>query len=90
MPYTKTQIRQNLDSSKAWLERGIVAIYENGGFSETDADYLSYVAQWIQSGQKLNGKHVRQARALMMKYAERLAELANAQEPKPPSTKMEV
>lgn len=77
MPYTAAQIRQNLESSREWLERGILAIYNTMGFSETDSDYLSDVAQWVQSGKKLNGKHLRRARALMMKYASRLAEIAS-------------
>ncbi|MCH8293114.1 hypothetical protein IH992_18650, partial [Candidatus Poribacteria bacterium] len=42
-----------------------------------DIDYLSYLARWIQSGKPLNGKHLRKARALMMKYAGQLAELAS-------------
>ena len=83
MPYTTAQIRENLERNRTWLERGLLAIYNNGGFSETDADYLGYVVQWIQSGKQLNGKHLRKARALMMKYAVQLAEIANTQEPKP-------
>ena len=65
MPYTAAQIRQNLGESRAWLERGILAIYQNEGFSEMDAEYLDYVARWIQSGKRLNGKHLRRARALI-------------------------
>ncbi len=80
MPYTEAQIRENMRASRDWLERGILAINNNEGFSEIDADYLSYLARWIQSGKPLNGKHLRKARALMMKYAEQLVELANAQE----------
>ena len=66
--------------SREWLERGILAINNHDGFSDSDKDYLSYLAQWIQSGKPLNGKHLRKARALMMKYAGRLVEIANAQE----------
>jgi len=80
MPYTEAQIREHMRASRDWLERGILAINNNEGFSEIDADYLSYLARWIQSGKPLNGKHLRKARALMMKYAEQLVELANAQE----------
>ena len=78
MRYTAEQIRENLRQSRAWLERGILAIYTNGGFRETDSDYLSDVARWIESGKPLDGKHRRKARALMMKYAQQLAEIANA------------
>ena len=77
MRYTAEQIRENLRQSRAWLERGILVISSNGGFGETDSDYLSYVTRWIQAGKPLNGKHLRKARALMMKYAARLAEIAN-------------
>ncbi len=80
MPYTEAQIREHMRASRDWLERGILAINNNEGFSEIDADYLIYLARWIQSGKPLNGKHLRKARALMMKNAEQLVELANAQE----------
>ena len=79
IPYNEAQIRENMRTSRDWLERGILAIHNNDGFGEIDADYLSYLARWIQSGKPLNGKHLRKARALMMKYAGQLAELANAQ-----------
>ena len=93
MPYTKAHIRQQLRDSRAWLERGILVIYERHqtapqsqwqdgvGFSESDADYLCYLARWIEAGKQLNGKHLRRARALMMKYAGQLAEIANASPP---------
>jgi hypothetical protein len=80
MPYTEAQVRENMRQSRDWLERGILAINNNEGFSDSDKDYLSYLARWIQSGKPLNGKHLRKARALMMKYARQLVELANAQE----------
>ena len=38
---------------------------------------MSDVTRWIEAGKPLNGKHLRKARALMMKYATRLAEIAN-------------
>ena len=66
-------------TNRDWLERGLLAINNNESFSEIDADYLSYLARWIQSGKPLNGKHLRKARALMMKYAGRLIEIANTQ-----------
>ena len=79
MPYTEAQIRENMRQSRDWLERGILAINHNDGFGDNDKDYLSYLAKWIQSGKQLNGKHLRKARALMMKYAERLIEIANSE-----------
>ena len=77
-PYTEAQIRENMRTSRDWLQRGILAINNNEGFSDNDKDYLSYLARWIQSGKQLNGKHLRKARALMMKYAGQLVEMANA------------
>ena len=79
MPYTEARIRENMRQSRDWLERGILAINNNNGFSDNDKDYLSYLAQWIQSDKQLNGKHLRKARALMMKYAGRLVEIANSE-----------
>ena len=77
MPYTEAQIRESMRQSRDWLERGILAINNSNDFSEIDTDYLSYLAQWIMSGKPLNGKHHRRARALMMKYAGKLVEIAN-------------
>ena len=54
MPYTEAQIRENMRTSRDWLERGILAINNNEGFSEIDADYLIYLARWIQSGKPLS------------------------------------
>ena len=68
-------------TSRDWLQRGILAINNNEGFSEIDVDYLSYLARWIMNGKPLNGKHLRKARALMMKYAGQLKEFANAKHP---------
>jgi hypothetical protein len=80
MPYTKADIRENMRINHDWLERGILAISNNNGFSDNDKDYLSYLARWIQSGKPLNGKHLRKARALMMKYARQLVKIANTQQ----------
>ena len=77
MPYSQAEIRSQLADSKEWLERAILAIHKDGGFGEMDRDYLNYAARWIQSGKQLNGKHLRKARGLMMKYAGRLAGMAN-------------
>ena len=77
LPYTEAQVRENMRINRDWLERGILAINNNDGFSDIDKDYLSYLARWIQSGKPLNGKHLRKARALMMKYAGQLVEIAN-------------
>ena len=80
MPYTTEQVRENLRNNNAWLERGILAVYKSNGFGELDSDYLNYLARWIESGKSLNGKHLRRARALMMKYAGQLEEIANTGE----------
>ena len=78
MSYTEAQVRENIRASRDWLQRSILAINNNDGFSDNDKDYLSYLARWIQSGKPLNGKHLRRARALMMKYAGQLVELAGS------------
>ena len=77
---TEAQVRENMRTGRDWLERGILAINNNDGFSDNDKDYLSYLARWIQSGKTLNGKHLRKARALMMKYAGQLKEIASSRE----------
>ena len=93
--YTREQIEEKLLSSQAWLERGILAIFERQtndeqyseatkylnakGFSACDASYLSYTAKWIKSGKHLSGYHVIKARERMMKYAGQLTLIANGE-----------
>jgi len=73
-----------LNSDKA-VERGVLAIYnrqatlkDNGvEFSGPDAKLGSYYARWIISGRNLSGKHLNNARKMMVKYRRQLTEIAN-------------
>jgi hypothetical protein len=92
MEVTKDYIREKLEESQAWLERGILAIYEkqtndeqesratrkrnNVGFSGCDAARMSYYAEWIRSGKHLSGDHVEKAKKTMVKYAGQLEKIA--------------
>jgi len=92
--WTKEEIKEMLINSQAWLERGVLAIYsfqtffeqeaeetteDNGvGFNAFDANYLSYIAKYLQSGRHLSGDHVGRCRKRMVKYARQLAEIANS------------
>lgn len=91
--WTKDEIRKNLETSQAWVERGILAIYRQQtadeqsqedtrwfnqhGFSSADAKYLTYTAKWLLSGKHLSGLHIGKARARLLKYAGQLAKIAN-------------
>ena len=89
---TKEFIAEKIQNEQPWLERGLVAIYEqqtdsekqndftsvdNGfGFSAFDARSGSYYAKWILSGKNLSGKHLERARKMMGKYVGQLHRLA--------------
>jgi hypothetical protein len=91
--YTKEYVRKMLQENDAWLERGILAVYSkqtedeqgakdtlhrNGfGFNVADAKYLSYVADYLLSGNHLSGYHIGKARKKMLKYSGQLAKIAN-------------
>jgi hypothetical protein len=91
-------IKHKLYSDQKWLERGVVAIYEQQtdsekrvdislehnkmGFSGYDATIMSTYAKWIITGGHLTGHHYFKVRAKMMKYATQLAKLAVAKREK--------
>ena len=91
--YTKEEIRSKLETSQVWLERAVIAIYDrqtydeqqihetreqNGrGFSGFDANYLTYIAKWINNGKHLDGKHLSKTRQKMLKYSGQLVRIAN-------------
>ena len=92
MEITKEMIREKLQTNQAWLERGVVAIFDkqtfveqaseqtrelNGvGFNGPDASYLTYVAKWLLSGKHLSGNHLIKTRERMVKYAGQLERIA--------------
>ena len=93
--WTREEIRKNLEQSLVWLERGVLAIYarqtqeeqylgetreRNGvGFNGPDSGYLSYVARWLENGNRLTGHHVEKVRKRMVKYSGQLARIANGE-----------
>lgn len=91
--FTKEYIRKMLSEDIVWLERGVLAIHSrqtedereahdthhrNGfGFNSADAKYLSYVADYLLSGNHLSGSNVAKTRSRMLKYSGQLARIAN-------------
>lgn len=89
---TADLIKEKLQTSNEWLERGILAIYakqtfqeksaqhtieHNGvGFNGPDGNYLSYTARWLKNGKHLSGSHLPKARKKMMKYSNQLLIIA--------------
>lgn len=89
---SKQEIRIKLLTNQRWLERAVVAIYEqqtsdeqydeqtiernNQGFTGGDAKFLSYCAKWILKGNHLSDRFIEKARRMMLKYAGQLAKLA--------------
>ncbi len=97
-PHGVESIRQLIATNDKALERGIIVIYErqtadernvrqttehNGrGFTGVDAEFLSSLAEWINSsrrpaGQRLSIGQRTHARRKMAKYAKQLATVAN-------------
>ena len=95
MPWTRDQIREGLQKSDLWVNRGILAIYahqtseeqqvedtrfrNNVGFNAADAKRLSYYAKWIQKHGSLSGKHKEVARKKILKYSGQLTKIANGE-----------
>lgn len=91
--WNKEEIKNQLETNQAWLERGILAIYakqtqeeknkqdtiENNGVGcrGCDARRLTYYAKWLQNGNHLSGKHLEMARKMMLKYSGQLTKIAN-------------
>ena len=91
--WTREKIVELLNANPKAVERGIVRLYErqtedeqsagrtshsNGrGFNATDARPGTYMAKWIQSGKRLDGRWLDRAREMTVRYAGQLAEIAN-------------
>lgn len=76
---SKQDIRIKLLTDQRWLERAVVAIYEqqtsdeqydeqtiernNRGFTGGDAKFLSYCAKWILKGNHISGRFAKLAKA---------------------------
>jgi hypothetical protein len=86
--------RARLRESDRWVERAIIALYEqqtkdeqfqsetrhrNGvGFAANEASRGSYYARWILSGRKLSGIHLTRARKIACRHVLQLVRLSNA------------
>lgn len=82
------QIIRLLSESNAAVEAGICRIYANQtqdeqtvgatrhsngvGFNANDAHYGSYLAQWVQGGKHLTGRHLEAARKMCRHYVGQL------------------
>lgn len=91
--WTEESIVELLIKSDRAVERGILAIYalqteseknsqttnqhNNIGFSGADASSGSYYAEWLNSGNKLTGKHLDKARKMVIKYSKQLLQIVN-------------
>ncbi len=94
--WTKDGIEKLLKENDRAVEKGLVAIYRrqtseeqnskttihrNGmGFSGAHASYGTYLAKWVLSGKRLNGKHLEKGRAMILHYAGQLLEVASQKE----------
>jgi hypothetical protein len=91
--WNKATIRAKLETSDAWLTRGLVAIYnkqtdseqndgqtheDNGiGFNGADAELLSSYASQFIARGFLTPKQIEFTRKKMLKYSGQLAKIAN-------------
>jgi hypothetical protein len=96
MAWIVEEIKEKLETDQAWVERGVLAIYErqtateqevgdtvqrNGvGFSGAHGGYGSYVAEWLLSGKHLSGDHLVKTREMMSHYAGQLTRIANGED----------
>jgi hypothetical protein len=93
MTYAKAEIQEKLKTDQRWLERAIVVLYEyqtsdeqkseitkwmNGvGFNSPDSRRLSKYAEYINSGKRLSGWHLKKAFSIVPKYAGQILTIIN-------------
>ena len=93
--WTIEEIKAQIEKSDKWVERAIKAIYNKQtidekatedtrhnnsvGFSGAHAHYGSYLAKYIISGKRLDGKHLIKARKMALRYAGQLTKIANGE-----------
>lgn len=94
--WTKERIQHLLRTNDTAVERAICAIFErqtqdeqatsatrhtnHRGFRQNHASKGSYYARWVNSGRRLTGHHLANARKIALQYHRQLAEIANAKE----------
>ena len=95
--FTKEYIQEKLTSDKRWIERALVVLHDrqtadeqanmatsnnNGmGFTAFDAGYLSYCAEWVKRGNRINDKHAEKCGKSLKKYWKQiLSEIESKQE----------
>src|SRR6188768_583217 len=97
--WNKAKIEALLVKSNPAVERAILAIYErqtqdekvtsgtrhrnSRGFSAAHVSKGSYYARWVLGGRHLTGHHLANARRIALHYTQQLADVANANAPKP-------
>jgi hypothetical protein len=91
--WTEAAIVSLLTSNNRAVEKAILAIFarqtedekqsesthhdNSRGFSAADARTGSYMARWILSGKRLDGKFLDKGRKIAVKYRKQLLEVAN-------------
>jgi hypothetical protein len=92
--WTKDRIVKLLNTNDRAVEKAIVAIYDrqtqdekstsstnhtnHRGFRQNHASKGSYYARWVNSGRRLTGHHLANARKIALQYHRQLCEVANA------------
>jgi hypothetical protein len=96
--WNRDSIAKLLHTSDRAVERAIVAIYDrqtqdekatsdtkhtnHRGFRSNHASKGSYYARWVNSGRRLSGFHLENARKIALHYTRQLAEIADARNAK--------
>jgi len=97
--WTREDIEERMQESDRWLIGGLTTIYDkqtesekrtksttnrnNVGFSSSDANFLTSIAEQVVENRDKYGKHyltdnqISAARDAMMKYSQQLADIAN-------------
>jgi hypothetical protein len=93
--WTKDEIKDGLNNSAKWVERGVLALYRfqtedekvssetryhNGrGFNAIHAPFLTSIAKQVMAGRYLTSNQIVATRKMLLHYASQLCRIANGE-----------
>lgn len=94
LEYTRSYIWLQIQESRAWTERAVLALYERqtadeksagstvhhnaAGYNAFDAPFMTSLAEQLKQGRHLSNKQLAAARKVLRKYTGQLAKIAKA------------
>lgn len=86
--WTQERVKTNMQNSDKALIKGLLLVYSNQtsseqahgdthllnsvGFNSADATFLSSIALWVQTNQKLSDRQIFRTRTKMLKYSKQI------------------